>query len=87
MRLMACDVTGPINIGNPREMTIRQLAELVVKMTGSKSEIVYRPLPADDPMQRQPNITLANKHLDWEPNVVLETGLERTIAYFKKLVG
>ena len=87
MRLMACDVTGPINIGNPREMTIRQLAELVVKMTGSKSEIVYRPLPADDPMQRQPNITLAKKHLDWEPNVVLETGLERTIAYFKKLVG
>ena len=87
MRLMACDVTGPINLGNPREMTIRQLAELVVKMTGSKSDIVYHPLPADDPMQRQPNITLAKKHLDWEPNVVLENGLERTIAYFKKLVG
>ena len=87
MRLMAGDVTGPINLGNPREMTIRELAELVVKMTGSKSEIVYRPLPADDPMQRQPNITLAKQHLDWQPNVVLEQGLERTIAYFKKLVG
>ncbi len=87
MRLMACDVTGPINIGNPREMTIRELAEMVVKMTGSKSEIVYRPLPADDPMQRQPNITLAKKHLDWEPNIKLENGLEKTIAYFKGIVG
>jgi len=87
MRLMACDVTGPINIGNPREMTIRELAEMVVKMTGSKSEIVFRPLPADDPMQRQPNITLAKKHLDWEPKIKLENGLEKTIAYFKKIVG
>ena len=86
MRLMAGDVTGPINLGNPREMTIRELAEMVVKMTGSKSEIVYRPLPADDPMQRQPNITLAKKHLNWEPNVVLEQGLEKTIAYFSKLL-
>ena len=87
MRLMAADVTGPINLGNPREMTIRELAELVVEMTGSKSEIVYHPLPADDPMQRQPNITLAKRHLDWEPKVKLETGLDKTIAYFKKIVG
>ena len=85
IRLMAAPdtITGPINIGNPREMTIRQLAELVVEMTGSKSPIEYRPLPADDPMQRQPNITLAKKHLDWEPSVALETGLAKTIAYFK----
>ena len=87
MRLMAGDVIGPINLGNPREMTIRQLAELVVKMTGSKSEIVFRPLPADDPMQRQPNITKAKAHLNWEPNVALETGLERTIAYFAQLLA
>jgi UDP-glucuronate decarboxylase len=87
IRLMARDVTGPINIGNPREMTIKQLAEMVVAMTGSKSQIVYRPLPADDPMQRQPNITLAKKHLDWEPKITLEQGLEKTIAYFSKFVG
>ncbi len=86
MKLMASDVTGPINIGNPREMTVKELAEMVVKMTGSKSDIVYRPLPADDPMQRQPNITLAKKHLDWEPKIPLELGLEKTIAYFSKFV-
>ena len=68
-------------------MTIRELAEMVVKMTGSKSEIVFRPLPADDPMQRQPNITLAKQHLDWEPKVKLEIGLDKTIAYFAKIVG
>ncbi|CUW38112.1 Putative UDP-glucuronate decarboxylase [Magnetospirillum sp. XM-1] len=83
------DITGPINLGNPREMTIRQLAELVVKMTGAKSEIIYKPLPADDPMQRKPDITLAKAVLnDWEPKVALETGLEKTIAYFKgKIAG
>ena len=85
MRLMAApdEITGPINIGNPREMTIRQLAELVVEMTGSKSTIEYRPLPADDPLQRKPNIGLAQKHLNWEPSVTLEAGLAKTIAYFK----
>lgn len=85
MGLMAApdDVTGPINIGNPREMTIKELAEQVIAMTGSKSEIIYLPLPADDPMQRQPNITLAKKHLNWEPNVALEQGLAKTIDYFK----
>ncbi|RAU23529.1 NAD-dependent dehydratase [Paramagnetospirillum kuznetsovii] len=81
------DVTGPINLGNPREMTVRELAEMVVKMVGSKSQIVYRPLPADDPMQRQPNIALAKEKLGWEPKVTLEQGLERTIAYFRNVVG
>ncbi|ARJ66589.1 NAD-dependent dehydratase [Magnetospirillum sp. ME-1] len=82
------DITGPINLGNPREMTIRQLAELVVKMTGAKSEIVYKPLPADDPLQRKPDITQAKAVLnDWEPKVVLEAGLEKTIAYFKGKIG
>jgi UDP-glucuronate decarboxylase len=83
------DITGPINLGNPREMTIRQLAELVVGMTGAKSEIVFKPLPADDPLQRKPDITLAKAVLNnWEPKVVLETGLEKTIAYFKgKIAG
>ena len=86
VRLMASpdDVTGPINLGNPREMTVRELAEMVVKMVGAKAEIVYRPLPADDPLQRQPNITLAKDTLGWEPKITLEQGLERTIAYFRE---
>jgi UDP-glucuronate decarboxylase len=77
------DVTGPINLGNPTELTVGQLAETVVAMTGAGSEIVYRPLPADDPLQRQPDISLARKHLSWAPTVALENGLERTIAYFR----
>jgi len=90
IRLMNSDdqITGPINLGNPREMTIRQLAELVVAMTGAKSEIIFKPLPADDPMQRKPDITQAKAVLNgWEPKVVLETGLEKTIAYFKGKIG
>lgn len=85
LRLMATgdDVTGPINIGNPREMTVRELAEMVVAMVGSKSGIVFQPLPADDPMQRRPDITLAKETLGWTPKVTLEEGLERTIAYFR----
>jgi len=85
VRLMATgdDVTGPINIGNPREMTVRELAEMVVAMVGSKSGIVFQPLPADDPMQRRPDITLAKETLGWTPKVTLEEGLERTIAYFR----
>ena len=88
LRIMATgdDVTGPINIGNPREMTVRELAEMVVQMVGSKSEIIYQPLPADDPLQRQPNISLAKEKLGWEPKHSLEYGLERTIAYFRKIV-
>jgi UDP-glucuronate decarboxylase len=80
-------VTGPINIGNPGEFTMLQLAELTLKLTGSKSKIVHRPLPGDDPKQRRPDITLAQKHLDnWAPTVALEEGLSRTIAYFKTQV-
>jgi len=87
IRLMNQDaVTGPINIGNPGEFTMLQLAELTLKLTGSKSKIVHRPLPGDDPKQRRPDITLAKKHLGWEPSVPLEEGLTRTIAYFKTQV-
>jgi UDP-glucuronate decarboxylase len=85
IRLMnsADDVTGPINLGNPREMTIRELAEAVIKLTGAKSELVIKPLPADDPLQRQPNIAKARETLGWEPKVALEDGLHRTIDYFR----
>lgn len=75
--------TGPINIGNPNEFTIKELAELVIELTGSKSKIIYEPLPADDPMQRQPDITLARKTLGWEPAIQLREGLLKTINYFK----
>lgn len=87
IRLMNQDaVKGPINIGNPGEFTMLQLAELAMKLTGSKSKIVHRPLPGDDPKQRRPDITLAKNHLGWEPTVSLEEGLKRTIAYFKTQV-
>ena len=76
---------GPVNLGNPGEFTIKQLAELVIELTGTSSKLVYRDLPADDPMQRQPDITLAKKHLGWEPTVPLREGLARTIAYFKSV--
>ena len=80
------DVTGPINLGNPGEFTILQLAELVVKMTDAKSELIYEPLPEDDPLQRCPNITLAKEKLNWQPNVQLEQGLEKTITYFSETI-
>jgi UDP-glucuronate decarboxylase len=85
IRLMAApdEVTGPMNLGNPREMTVRQLAEMVVGMTGARSEIVMMPLPADDPLQRKPDITLARNTLGWEPKTPLEAGLDRTIGYFR----
>ncbi len=76
---------GPVNIGNPGEFTIRQLAEMVVELTGSKSKLVHLPLPEDDPTQRQPDITLAKEKLGWQPKVALREGLETTIAYFKSL--
>lgn len=76
--------TGPVNIGNPHEFTIRQLADLVIDMTGSSSQLVFRPLPQDDPLQRKPDITLATEQLDWEPQISLETGLRKTIDYFSK---
>ena len=80
------DVTGPINIGNPREFTVRELAEKVIDMTGSGSTLVEEPLPQDDPKQRQPDIAKARRDLGWEPKVPLEQGLERTIDYFRELV-
>jgi UDP-glucuronate decarboxylase len=85
LRLMNTDssVTGPINIGNPVEFTIRELAEKTIALTRSKSELVQLPLPQDDPRQRQPDITQAEKVLEWEPKVALEEGLERTIQYFR----
>ncbi|HEX2971433.1 MAG TPA: UDP-glucuronic acid decarboxylase family protein, partial [Tepidisphaeraceae bacterium] len=79
------DLTGPVNLGNPGEFTMRQLAELVISMTGSKVKLVTLPRPADDPSQRQPNITLAREHLKWEPKVSLQEGLAKTIAYFRNI--
>ncbi len=76
---------GPVNIGNPNEFTIKQLAELVIELTGAKSKIIYEPLPADDPMQRQPDISLAKKELNWEPTIQLKEGLKKTINYFKTI--
>jgi len=81
------NVSGPVNIGNPGEFTIRQLAEIVIQMTGSRSELVQMPLPQDDPLQRRPDITLARELLGWEPTIPLRQGLERTIDYFKTLVA
>lgn len=88
MGLMATDdtVTGPINLGNPGEFTIRQLAELVIEMTGSKSTLTFLPLPQDDPKQRKPNIEKAEAMLGWRPSVPLQTGLAQTIAYFEHML-
>jgi len=80
------DFHGPVNIGNPREFTIKELAELVIELTGSKSKIIFQELPSDDPMQRQPDITLAKKELGWEPKVQLREGLMKTIEYFKTVI-
>ena len=76
--------TGPVNLGNPGEFTIRELAEKVIELTGSRSKLVYKPLPQDDPMQRKPVIDLAKQELSWEPAVMLEEGLKKTIAYFEE---
>lgn len=78
--------TGPVNIGNPGEFTIRQLAEMVIELTGSKSKLVYEPLPADDPVQRKPDISLAKKELDWGPTIPLREGLVKTIDYFRSVL-
>ena len=87
MRMMQTEdsFTGPVNIGNPREFTMLKLAELVLELTGSKSELIFKPLPHDDPRQRRPDITLAKTKLDWEPTVRLEEGLLKVIEYFKNL--
>jgi len=81
------DFAGPVNLGNPEEFTIRSLAEMVIRMTGSRSRIASRPLPQDDPTQRRPDITLAKGKLGWEPKVRLEEGLAKTITYFRTVVG
>jgi len=87
IRLMASDdFTGPVNLGNPVEFTIKELAEKVIEMTGSKSKLTLNPLPQDDPKQRQPDISLAKKELNWEPKIKLEEGLKKTISYFDKLI-
>lgn len=78
------EFTGPVNLGNPGEFTMLELAQKVIELTGSKSKIIYLPLPQDDPTQRKPVIELAKKELDWEPTIPLEEGLKRTITYFKK---
>ena len=78
--------TGPINLGNASEMTIQQIAQVIISLTGSKSKIINKPLPQDDPMQRQPDISLALKQLDWQPTTSLEEGLKKTINYFHKVV-
>jgi len=86
IRLMASadDFTGPVNLGNPREFTIAELAERVIALTGSKSTVVNQPLPIDDPRRRQPDISLAERVLGWKPAVALDDGLSRTVAYFKE---
>ena len=81
------DFTGPVNLGNPSEISILELAEKILKIIGSKSKIVFKTLPQDDPVQRCPDITLAKKVLGWQPNVGLEEGLEKTIEYFKKILS
>jgi dTDP-glucose 4,6-dehydratase len=86
-RLMASAVEDPVNIGNPQELTIRQLAERILALTGSRSRIVQRPLPVDDPRVRQPDITRARERLGWEPRVSLEEGLSTTLAYFRQKLG
>jgi dTDP-glucose 4,6-dehydratase len=87
IRLMRSKVNDPVNIGNPREMTIEEIARTIIRMTGSKSNIVYKPLPVDDPKVRQPDITRARTLLEWEPRVPLEEGLVQTIEYFRTKVG
>ncbi len=88
IRLMntADDFTGPVNVGNPNEFTILELAERVLRLTGSKSRVIFMPLPEDDPMQRQPDISLAKQKLGWEPEIQLEQGLVKTIDYFRTIV-
>lgn len=88
-RMMAtpADFTGPVNMGNPREFAILELAELVLRVVGGRSKLVFKPLPSDDPRQRQPDISLARNKLGWEPKVTLEDGLKETIAYFRKTLA
>ena len=81
------DFTGPVNLGNPNEFTILQLADKVIELTGSRSTLEFRPLPSDDPMQRQPDISLAKTALGWQPKIRLEEGIGKTIDYFRTLLA
>ena len=87
VKMMATDatITGPINLGNPGEFTIKELAELIISLTKSKSKLIYKELPMDDPVRRRPDITLAKKHLSWTPKIELESGLKKTISYFSAI--
>jgi UDP-glucuronate decarboxylase len=89
LRMMSTplEVTGPINIGNPGEFTIRELAELVIELTATKSKLIFQPLPSDDPKQRKPNVSKAKEILGWEPKIQLRQGLEKTVGYFDKLLS
>jgi dTDP-glucose 4,6-dehydratase len=86
IRLMESNVNEPVNIGNPQEMTIEDIARAIIRLTGSRSRIVHKPLPEDDPKVRQPDITRARTLLGWEPKVGLEEGLLKTLAYFRSQV-
>ena len=86
IRMMNSKLVGPVNLGNPSERTILDFAKLIIKLTNSKSQIIYKSLPSDDPTQRQPDISLAKKELDWEPKIDIEEGLMKTINYFKELI-
>ncbi|MDQ1336676.1 MAG: UDP-glucuronate decarboxylase [Thermodesulfobacteriota bacterium] len=81
------DFVGPVNLGNPSEFSMLELAEEIIQLTGSRSQIVFKPLPQDDPLQRRPDISLAKKRLEWEPRIKLEEGLEKTIGYFKNILA
>ena len=83
--LFRSGVTGPVNLGNPGEFTVRELAETIIRITGSKSKIVYKPLPQDDPARRKPDVSLARELLGWTPEISLEDGLRQTIDYFRNL--
>jgi len=86
-KLMNSDrFVGPVNVGNPEEHSIKDLARLVIKLTKSKSKLTYKDLPKDDPMQRKPDISLANEKLNWEPKIKVNTGLRKTIKYFKSVI-
>jgi UDP-glucuronate decarboxylase len=89
IRMMATpdDVTGPVNLGNPQEIPVRDLAERIVALTNSKSRVIFRPLPQDDPQKRCPDITLAKRVLDWRPRIGLDEGLNKTIAYFDAMLS
>jgi dTDP-glucose 4,6-dehydratase len=87
LALLDSDLVGPTNIGNPNEYTILELAKAVIEVTGSSSEIVFEPLPVDDPMQRKPDITRATEHLGWKPEISLHDGIEQTAAYFRQVLG